>query len=98
VANRKLGVVKFLVSQGAELEAKDKYEKTPFYIAAEQGYLEAVKFLAKQGAEINVTSQEGMTPLNAAEANSFGAPELRPVIKYLREKGAKSAFSNPEKE
>ena len=65
--NGRLEVVKFLISKGAEIEAKSKnLHKTPLHHAAGSGYIDIVKFLHKKGADINAKDYAGKTPLDLA--------------------------------
>ena len=49
--------VKHLINEGADVNAKDVYEKTPLHWAAEKGHKEIVEILLKKGANVNsVTS------------------------------------------
>ncbi len=49
----KWDVVKYLIEQGAEVNAADKYGRTVLHRAASYGQLDVVKFLIEQGANIN---------------------------------------------
>jgi ankyrin repeat protein len=70
-----LKLVKELVSKGADVNAKDKYGRTPLHYAAKEGHLDVVKFLVSKGADVNAKDEKGNTPLDAA------TPE---VAEYLR--------------
>ena len=73
-----LEVVKYLVGQGANVNAEDD----AFHSAARFGHLEVVKYLVGQGANVNAASWWG-TPLFRAAAG--GRLE---VVKYLVGQGA----------
>ncbi|WP_410542724.1 ankyrin repeat domain-containing protein [Wolbachia endosymbiont of Tetranychus urticae] len=45
--------VKHLINEGADVNAKDVYEKTPLHWAAEKGHKEIVEILLKKGANVN---------------------------------------------
>ena len=79
-----LGVVKYLVSQGANIEAKNIRGKTPLYKAAEQGHLEVVRYLVSQGANIEAKDDWGWTPLCQAAVGGY-----LEIVKYLVSQGAK---------
>ena len=51
-----LDVVKFLVEQQAEVNAKKDDGWTPLHSAAQNGHLDVVKFLVEQRAEVNAKS------------------------------------------
>lgn len=62
--------VKHLINEGADVNAKDVYEKTPLHWAAEKGHKEIVEILLKKGADVNgVESFSGMTSLWLAAQN-----------------------------
>ncbi|MCL2335302.1 MAG: ankyrin repeat domain-containing protein, partial [Endomicrobia bacterium] len=87
-------LVKFLVSKGANVKAKDESGETPLHYAAWKGNFEMTKFLVDSGADVNTiyAANGGLTPLScAAESGNME------VIKYLVEHGAKVYFENIEK-
>ena len=49
-------MVKFLVEQQAEVNAKKDDGWTPLYSAAKNGHLDVVKLLVEERAEVNATS------------------------------------------
>ncbi|KAJ9659039.1 hypothetical protein H2198_003328 [Neophaeococcomyces mojaviensis] len=76
-------VVKLLVENGADLEAKDKkHGRTPLLWAAEKGHEAVVKLLLEKGVELEPKDNFGRTPLSWAAGNGHEA-----VVKLLLEKG-----------
>ncbi|XP_058449295.1 ankyrin-1-like, partial [Malaya genurostris] len=67
-------ILKFLVRNGAEINAVDKYGKTPLHRAAYKGQLELVKLLIEHGANKNAIDDQGCTVLH--EAVSSGQLDL----------------------
>jgi len=59
-------VVKFLISKGADVNAKDNFGITPLLAATYEGHVDVVDILLKKGADKNVKGPDGMTPLEAA--------------------------------
>ena len=55
--------VEHLLSNGANIEAKDLDGKTPLHKATSFGHLKIVKLLIFNGAKVNVKDNEGWTPL-----------------------------------
>ncbi len=85
--NGKLEVVKYLISQGADInirtKAKNNNDFTALIMASGGGHLEVVKFLVANGANVNDKTKGGGTALMAASANGHLS-----VIKFLISKGA----------
>jgi len=79
-------MAKFLLDNGANIEALDKWKRAPLHLAAEFGKLEVVKLLLSKGADVNgkgtpdATSQ---TPLSYAAWKG-----QLDVVRLLVEKGA----------
>ena len=78
-----LEIVKYLVENGADINAKDYEEFTSLIRASINGHLEVVKYLVENGADINTKDHVGITPL--IYASMLGNFEL---VKYLIGKGA----------
>ncbi len=63
----RLDIVKYLVEQGANVNARDWFPKTPLHWACERSRLEIVEFLVANGADVNaVCDNNGRTPLHYA--------------------------------
>jgi hypothetical protein len=69
VKNKKMDVVKKLISLGANLEAKNYDGYTPLFLAVKQGDTEMVKELLELGANSKVMNKFNQTPLSLAEDN-----------------------------
>ena len=72
-----VGVVKYLVFNGANVNVKNKYGTAPLHLANDVGIAE---FLVSNGANVNEKNVHGITPLHFA-GNSK-------IAKYLISKGA----------
>lgn len=81
VENGKLNVVEYLVSKGANINAK-KSGWAPLHIAA-IGKLDIVKYLIDKGADVNTKNKYGVTVLHRAVYH-----EKLNVVEYLVNKGA----------
>ena len=56
-------IVKFLVFEGADVNAKNKNDETPLHKAADGGSDSAIyKFLVSEGADENAKNKAGKTP------------------------------------
>jgi len=75
-----LAVVRYLVSKGADVNAKTSYGYTPLHFAGHD--IEIVKFLVSKGANIRAKSDGGSTVLHHACAGDVEA------VKFLVSKGA----------
>ncbi len=62
----KLEVVKFLVSNGAQVDVGDNWGRTALHVAAHWGQLEIVEYLISLGTDINVISNNGHTAMDYA--------------------------------
>lgn len=87
--NKNIDVIKYLVSQGADVNA-NSCGKTSLHFAAEKGNIEIVKFLISKGADVNAKDNEGYTPLDAAQKH-------KTVIEYLASKGGISGIQEKTK-
>jgi ankyrin repeat protein len=56
--------VQYLVDQGADVNARDRYGRTALYLAAENGQLSIVQYLVDQGTDVNAIDALGTTPLH----------------------------------
>ncbi|KAA1258748.1 Ankyrin repeats (3 copies) [Rubripirellula obstinata] len=82
--NGHANVVKFLLENDADVDARDREGKTPLMHACTNSSVETVRLLIDGGADINVTeSTEGFTPLMTAAA--LGQTE---IVKLLLERSA----------
>lgn len=80
VALGSLDDVKGLVESGANLEAVDWWQRTPWLVAVKCGDLEKAQYLVDCGADFNVTGKNGASPLNFA-IESLQIPMLEWLIK-----------------
>jgi ankyrin repeat protein len=79
-----LKMAEFLLSKGADVNAKTKKGATALHHAAYQGHLEMVQYLVSRGADVNVRDQGGDSPLTWAEMAGHDD-----VAAFLRGQGAK---------
>ena len=80
---RNIEIAKFLISQGADVNAKNKLDGTPLLEAAEWCDTELVKLLVSHGADVNIAGIGKSTPLNKAIVNN--AVE---IVRFLISHGA----------
>ncbi|MGP1459121.1 MAG: ankyrin repeat domain-containing protein [Treponema sp.] len=62
-----LELMRWLIEQGADIEAKDLYGRTPLFYHAQVNDTERVTFLLEKGADILAKDRYGNTPLHFAE-------------------------------
>lgn len=68
---------KYLIKNGADIDALDSSENTPLFWAAKGGYREVVDVLIKAGAKLEVGGYDGLTALHiAALRNRAGVVKL----------------------
>ena len=79
-------VLAYLISQGAEINAKTDAGSTPLMVAVMLNpNVEVLACLISKGAEINAKSHRGLTALHIAAHNPISGVD---VLKYLISKGA----------
>jgi hypothetical protein len=78
-----------LLKRTGNVNLRDKEGRTPLFIAANKGELEAVGLLIKKGANVNLTNHANMTPLMTAAQNGHLGVVLR-----LLDAGAKIDLKN----
>ena len=61
-----LDVVRFLVENGADVNARNRYHSTPLYLAAIRKHPEVAEYLLQQGADPNLSGYGLRTPLHMA--------------------------------
>jgi len=76
--NGHLGVVCYLLDQGADINARGDLGQSPLYVACQEGHLEVVELLMSRGADPTINRTCRWTPLMAATPCSHVA-----VVKYL---------------
>ena len=72
-----------LLDRGVNVNARDRYERTPLHLVAEYGHTETVRLLLDRGADPNKRDVFGYTPLHsAAEGGRFE------TVRLLLDRGA----------
>ena len=85
----RVGVVEYLLSNGADVHAKDKGGLVPLHNACSYGHYEVTELLVKHGATVNVSDLWKFTPLHEAAAK--GKYE---IVKLLLKHGADATKKN----
>ncbi len=80
-----------LLSQGNDINAKDKYDQTALMIAAETANVDIMKLLLTHNADVNATRNNGKTALIIAAGK--GSAE---IVKLLLDKGANPNLKSDE--
>ena len=79
--NRK-EVAELLLTNNADVNAKDKQGRTPFSYAAAHGYKDVAGLLLANKAEVNDKDNYGNTPLHYAAENG-----QKDMVEWLRQHG-----------
>ena len=78
-------IIEMLTAKGANVNAKNKSEKTILHLAADIGPKEIVELLIAKGADVNAEDRRGRTPLDEVSGSS-GAE----ITELLRKHGGKT--------
>ena len=62
-------LIKLLLDNGADVNAKNESGVTPIMIASINGYLDTVELLIDNGADVNAKNESGVTPIMIASNN-----------------------------
>jgi len=62
--------VKQHIAGGTDVNARNKYERTPLIQAAYRGHKAIVELLIAKGADVNAKDHNGETPLDVAEGET----------------------------
>lgn len=59
-------IIKLLIENKADIESKDRYDKTALHLASRYGTLPVIQLLLRNGANVHSVSNFGQTPLQIA--------------------------------
>ena len=77
-------IAALFIENGADVNAKDNYGRTPLYVAAWKGRVNFVTLLLKKGADPGIATNEGKTPLRIAQDS--GHTTIAKILSEAREK------------
>ncbi len=83
-----LSLAQVLLERGADVNAKDKNNATPFLLAARTGNGEIAQLLLQHGADDKVEGNEGETPLHMISERQYFKPSDIPFALLLLERCA----------
>jgi ankyrin repeat protein len=75
-------MVNQLLEAGADVDAADKFGRTPLHIAAEKS-LDVVQTLLKAGANRQIRDKRGFTPADTARRNACGNIQCGAIFQLL---------------
>jgi len=81
--------VRELLDRGADVNARDVFDRTPLHLAAAFGHLDVAKLLLDRGADIDARESDGWTPLHYAAVNG-----RLDVARLLLERGADAGIKS----
>lgn len=82
-------IVEFLLSKGAEVNARNVDKDTPLLDAVENGHVEVVKLLLKNGANPRLANAKGDEPYEMVHPDDENYAEIRSLLAEAREKDSK---------
>ncbi|CAG9466323.1 unnamed protein product [Pedinophyceae sp. YPF-701] len=80
-----LEIVRYLVENGADVNALDNDDETALHEAAEDGHLEVVKYLIAVGVDPDIRNDDGETAADIALARGY--PEVHAYLRGQVERG-----------
>jgi hypothetical protein len=89
-------VVRLLIAEGADINAKASLDETALHKAADHGHKEVVELLLAAGADINAKDKDGRTPLQLGAMS--GNPEVAAILRAHAAKatgGVEQAAKSP---
>ena len=84
-----IDLCEWLISKGADVNARDNYGATPLYWAAWNGGYDLAKLLLNQGSNSNIPDYGGETPLYWASTKRHYE-----IVRLLCDRGAKAGLSD----
>jgi ankyrin repeat protein len=80
-----IDIIKYLIENGADLNAKNEdYESVLHYAAYKKNNLETIKYLIENGADTNILDYSGRTPLSCAIEISDNSETINYFTEYLQ--------------
>ncbi len=86
---QRLDIVEFLLQNGADINAKDKYGKNLLFIAIRRNQPDILEYLLKKGIDVNSTNNVGETPLMEAATTAEDVNVIKVLLKYGADKSLK---------
>ena len=79
-----------IITNGANVNAKDRFDNTPLHYAVQTDQKEIIELLIAKGADVNAKNNNGRTPLDLATnpENLFKTEEF---LELLRKHGGKTS-------
>ncbi len=87
-------MAKLFLEKGADVNGRDKYQKTPLHLAANGGNVEMVEWLLQHGADPNALDKKGDTPLSEAVGND-NLQSIELLMKYGANPHIKGSYLSP---
>lgn len=90
-ASGDVGLLRFLLKNGADVAAENKMCRTPLHIAATMGHVEVMEVLLARGAPVGAVAKNGEQPLHGA-ARHGRVDAIRVLISHGADVTAKTCW------
>ncbi len=90
VQHKSMGIIKFLVERGANVNMKDRYGSTPLLEAIKLGHIESIEYLIEHGADVDY----GNIPLIEAVKSKCSLEVTKCLIDHFADPNLKDRHGN----
>ena len=82
-----------LLDRGADIEARDQWDRTPLHLACVWGHPDTARLLLDRGADVNARDEWGDTPIDYACDLPESNPARQPLLEAFQELAPEAYFT-----